>query len=1354
MMSDTRNQSWAWLRGGAGIVAVLCLVYLTIYASWLWLHWGGAENQQLIGDAVHIPASLLAAATSLWAASLRSLASRVRWAWLFLGLSSLLNAAGDIAYLILGALGMEQYPSLADVFYTVFYVFVFAGLVIMPGAPLKRGQRGTLFLDLSITVGATLLLMLYTVVLPNLAASESDFYSQLLAIVYPVGDVVAIAGIFSILYRRPETNTRAALWFYLAGILCFIVADIAYVTLSLSGQYQSGTWPDVLYLLTYILVTFAALRQAYPGYAAPAWGGEDRLLRGLAVTLPLLALLLGYGFIGYITLGGQQWDLTLIIATVAVTLLVVLRLSLLLRRRSDKVASEFTLGQRLAYLSFPQKFVLISLLFALPLVVVTGLFYYEQKDRIDKYGTAELYGTRYLRPLQSLLQAVQEHARLDRAYRQDDATRTQLTSARERIEQHLQELEAAQAQYGQALKVTTQVAEMRRQWEKIKTQSDALTLSQSADEHQLLAAAATNLIRFVGDSSFLILDPDLDTYYMMDAVVLKLPESQTLFAQVRDLGLRAIASEATLSPPDQAQLLTTSTLLRANLNALDKNIAIGLANNASGEMRPLVERPLRQYVAAVTELLATLDAHLMGGVEITPQNFAGLAEQVQAVKSEFYDAASQALELGVQNRINRLSQRQTTLTVFSIITSLVAFILGLAVARAISRPLQQLNYATRQLAAGDMTARVNVTSRDEVGQVGSAFNDMARELQANRQSLEARTRDLALTADISRALSQQRNLQQLLTQAAELIRSRFELYYAQIYLLDEGGQRLVLRAGTGEAGRELLNRNHSLPVDVNSLNGAAAVERREVLVADTAANPAFRPNPLLPNTRAELSIPLLIGDRLLGVLDLQADRHGVLTRSNAGAFDSLTGQLAIAIENAQLFERAERARRELEAQARRLTRSGWEDYLDAVHQPERVEYTYAAGVTPPENAPVLSAPIEVVGENIGDLRVEAEAARVWATEDEELIEAVARQVAEQIENLRLLAQADQYRAEAEQAVRRMTREGWSDFAGRESAPPIFLYDAETVAPVAATATLASAVTQPLTVRGEPIGEIAVEADAAALTPEQQRLIVTVAEQLSAHVENLRLLDANQIALAETETLYNLNAQLASASTLEEILRATARPGMDAGASDARLFLVESNAGGEPLVATLAATWQREGRPLMPVGTRFTIADYSFTRLWVSDQHHPLFIGNAQTEARLDDAARSVFVQTRAMATVIIPLVLGGRWLGVVLISWDKPRSFAEAEERLYRVLAGQASVVINNRLLFDDAQRRARREAIINSITQRIQGTVSIESALQTAVQEIGVALKAQQTRVEFGPAGNGDNGHAKAGNGQPGRPA
>jgi GAF domain-containing protein len=248
--------------------------------------------------------------------------------------------------------------------------------------------------------------------------------------------------------------------------------------------------------------------------------------------------------------------------------------------------------------------------------------------------------------------------------------------------------------------------------------------------------------------------------------------------------------------------------------------------------------------------------------------------------------------------------------------------------------------------------------------------------------------------------------------------------------------------------------------------------------------------------------------------------------------------------------------------------------------------------------------------------------------------------------------------------------------------------------------------------------------------------LAVVDTLAVALDNLRLTRQTQAALAETEKLYVSNARLSAATTLDEALQAAAQPGITLGADSARLFIMNLNAAGQPEAITLAAAWQRVGDPLIPVGARFNLADFAYSQVWLADKYNPLLIENANTDSRLDPAARAIYLQSQTVGSVLLPLTVDNRWVGLVLVNWAEPHKFTEADQRLYRTLAGQAAVVVNNRLLFEEAQRRARREALINTITQKIQNTASIETALQTAIQEVGLALKAQQTRVEFGVSG------------------
>lgn len=173
--------------------------------------------------------------------------------------------------------------------------------------------------------------------------------------------------------------------------------------------------------------------------------------------------------------------------------------------------------------------------------------------------------------------------------------------------------------------------------------------------------------------------------------------------------------------------------------------------------------------------------------------------------------------------------------------------------------------------------------------------------QSLEERIQERTRDLILVAEVGQIVSQIRDLDELLQQAATLIRERFDLYYTQIYLMEDNDQWLRLRAGTGEVAQQLLAQGHGLPVDEDSINGRAALHAQSVIVPDTHHSDFFRPNPALPETRSEMAVPLISGNQVVGVLDMQSSRANSLNETVLPAFETLTAQLAVAIQNADLL---------------------------------------------------------------------------------------------------------------------------------------------------------------------------------------------------------------------------------------------------------------------------------------------------------------------------------------------------------------------------------------------------------------------------------------------------------------------
>jgi len=599
--------------------------------------------------------------------------------------------------------------------------------------------------------------------------------------------------------------------------------------------------------------------------------------------------------------------------------------------------------------------------------------------------------------------------------------------------------------------------------------------------------------------------------------------------------------------------------------------------------------------------------------------------------------------------------------------------------------------------------------------------DLYNGLLGERASLERRvedaTRDLALAAEVGQRLSLMRDPDTMLLEAVELIRDRFDMYYTQVYLLDPTGRSLVLRAGTGAAGQTLLRRGHRLPVDLVSINGTVAAERQPVIVEDTETSARHRPNPLLPDTRSELAVPLIAGDRVVGVLDLQSDRAGALREENLPAFEALAGQFAITIINAELFVEAERARQNVEAQARRLTREGWFDFLDGIQQRERVGFSFDQKDVQPLEKPlagildeaVLVTPIQVAGEPVGVIQLEGQES--WAQDDVEMVDAVAQQVAQQVENLRLIAQADRYRADAQNALRRLTREGWQAYQKQSSSS--YVYADHQVKSISAAEDHQDETLQyEINVQDEAIGHIGV-AGLDALSDEGTELIASVSEQLSAHIENLRLSEQTEQALADTEeqasrlsALTELSAELGQSENLEEIFGVAARRLNHILPAD-RTCLTRLTEDGE----NLEVFDLQDEAGVVPTGTMLPL-EGTATGMAVREMR-PVLVPDLTDTEYLENAqlARQGF-----RSTLAVPLVVSGKGIGTLNIESTALNAYSVTDQDLALQAASLVASTIENQNLLEQTRTRAAELATVAEVSTTASTVLDPDELLQAVV--------------------------------------
>ncbi len=266
---------------------------LLVYAGWQLFRWPDG-HRELIGDLFFYPVGVAAIFAAVGASRRCAAQPRLRSAWRLLALASVFYLAGDVAQTIYELSGPLPFPSVADGFYLLFYPLILCGLLRFPGGRRDLGARVRLMLDLAIVAIGGAAVVMYVVLGPTVAQSGPDPLQSGISIAYPVGDMVLLVGLGSVLLRRTAVSSARALQFFAGGLLFFVAADLVYGYIQLHSTYQGGDPVDSLWMIAIALFAVAGAAQTTP-LATTEVIAEDQPHH--ASWAPYIAVAIGFGLL-------------------------------------------------------------------------------------------------------------------------------------------------------------------------------------------------------------------------------------------------------------------------------------------------------------------------------------------------------------------------------------------------------------------------------------------------------------------------------------------------------------------------------------------------------------------------------------------------------------------------------------------------------------------------------------------------------------------------------------------------------------------------------------------------------------------------------------------------------------------------------------------------------------------------------------------------------------------------------------------------------------------------------------------------------------------------------------------------
>ncbi|HEY9052848.1 MAG TPA: methyl-accepting chemotaxis protein [Gammaproteobacteria bacterium] len=418
----------------------------------------------------------------------------------------------------------------------------------------------------------------------------------------------------------------------------------------------------------------------------------------------------------------------------------------------------------MGYLRYLHKFILVFAIFLIPLGILLTVLFTNLNKNIQ-FDEQEIRGVEYIAAVRQILEHIPQHRGMTAAYLNGDHSfETKIINKREQIDQHFSQLQGVDKTLGNLLDTGGKIDSLKTGWAQLKQKSMGMLPSESLSAHNQLLEDIIGLIAHVANSSNLILDPELDSFYLMDAVVNQLPLLTDTMGQARAIASGASAN-GSLHPERKIRLAVLMDRVSARNQSLGEGLKVAVKENLNIQTRL---KGLDQLaVAKAGEFFNLLNREIMEPDSITihaDKVFAAGTEAIHAA-FELYDVILPSLETVLQERTAAAKSSKQMAMATSLVVLLLIVYLFIGFYSTVTDSITRIMQAADQLASGDLTARIKLDARDEMKQIADSFNKMSAQfaqvisqISTSSQQVAAASEELsAVTEQTSQSIFQQQS---------------------------------------------------------------------------------------------------------------------------------------------------------------------------------------------------------------------------------------------------------------------------------------------------------------------------------------------------------------------------------------------------------------------------------------------------------------------------------------------------------------------------------------------------------------------------------------------------------------------